>query len=133
MLSLWLRNWQDMQGFRLERVYGEFHPTQVLADLLTMREHSAKPLKEIKFAYLGDARNNMGNSLMIGAAKMGMDFRAAAPETCQPDKTLQKACMEIAGKTGWKITVTEDMLTKIVIFCTPTFAHWVSQRAGLRE
>ena len=57
----------------------EFHPTQILADFLTMREHSFKQLSEIKFAYLGDARNNMGNSLMVGAAKMGMDFRAAAP------------------------------------------------------
>ena len=64
----------------------EFHPTQILADFLTMREHSSKPLNKIKFCYLGDARNNMGNSLMVGAAKMGMDFRAAAPVKCQPNK-----------------------------------------------
>jgi len=87
----------------------EFHPTQVLADLLTMREHSIKPLQEIKFAYLGDARNNMGNSLMVGAAKMGMDFRAAAPEVCQPDEELQASCKAIASKTGGKITVTNNV------------------------
>ncbi len=57
-----------------------FHPTQILADFLTMREHSIKPLNQLAFAYLGDARNNMGNSLMVGAAKMGMDFRAVAPQ-----------------------------------------------------
>ena len=87
----------------------EFHPTQVLADLLTMREHSIKPLQEIKFAYLGDARNNMGNSLMVGAAKMGMDFRAVAPEVCQPDEKLQASCKAIALKTGGKITVTNNV------------------------
>jgi ornithine carbamoyltransferase len=62
----------------------EFHPTQVLADLLTMQENCKKPLAEIRFAFLGDARNNMGNSLMIGAAKMGMDFRAVGPKTLFP-------------------------------------------------
>ncbi len=59
----------------------EYHPTQILADFLTMMEHSDKPLHQISFAYLGDARNNMGNSLMVGAAKMGMDFRAVAPKS----------------------------------------------------
>lgn len=87
----------------------EYHPTQVLADLLTMREHCAKPLEKIKFAYLGDARNNMGNSLMIGAAKMGMDFRAAAPKACQPIDMLQDACKEVAKKTSGKIMITEDV------------------------
>jgi len=86
----------------------EFHPTQVLADFMTMLEHSNKPLNEIKFAYLGDARNNMGNSLMIGAAKMGMDFRSAAPKSLLPDDGLVKQAREIAGKTGAKITLTED-------------------------
>ena len=62
----------------------EFHPTQILADFLTMSEHSDKALSQIKFCYLGDARNNMGNSLMVGAAKLGMDFRASAPNLCQP-------------------------------------------------
>jgi len=86
----------------------EYHPTQVLADLLTMREHSTKPFNEITFAYVGDARNNMGNSLMVGAAKMGMDFRAVAPEGCQPEKTLVDKCNEIAKSTGAKITVTHE-------------------------
>ena len=87
----------------------EFHPTQILADFLTMREHSDKPLSEIKFAYLGDARNNMGNSLMVGAAKMGMDFRAAAPVQFQPSIELQETCRAIAKSTGSRITITENM------------------------
>lgn len=87
----------------------EFHPTQILADFLTMMEHSNKPLSQIKFCYLGDARNNMGNSLMVGAAKMGIDFRAAAPKKCQPGDELQMQCKEIAKQTGAKITVTENV------------------------
>lgn len=87
----------------------EFHPTQILADFLTMVEHSDKPLSQIKFCYLGDARNNMGNSLMVGAAKMGIDFRAAAPKKCQPGDELQMQCKEIAKQTGAKITVTENV------------------------
>jgi len=66
----------------------EYHPTQVLADFLTMMEHSDKPLRQVSFAYLGDARNNMGNSLLVGAAKMGMDFRSVAPKSVHPDKKL---------------------------------------------
>jgi len=87
----------------------EFHPTQILADFLTMKEHSTKPLSEIKFCYLGDARNNMGNSLMVGAAKMGMDFRAAAPKQCQPAENLQNQCREIAQETGARITITDNV------------------------
>ncbi len=87
----------------------EFHPTQVLADLLTMQEHSNKPLNRISFAYLGDARNNMGNSLMIGAAKMGMDFRTVSPKGLQPEKALVSTALSIAEETGAKITVTEDI------------------------
>jgi ornithine carbamoyltransferase len=87
----------------------EFHPTQILADFLTMQEHSDKPLSHISFCYLGDARNNMGNSLMVGAAKMGMDFRAAAPKACQPTDELVKICREIAKETGAKITITESV------------------------
>jgi ornithine carbamoyltransferase len=87
----------------------EFHPTQILADFLTMKEHSDKPLSQIKFCYLGDARNNMGNSLMVGAAKLGMDFRAAAPKQCQPAAKLQEQCREIALKSGGKILITEDV------------------------
>ncbi|HUW06567.1 MAG TPA: ornithine carbamoyltransferase [Williamwhitmania sp.] len=87
----------------------EFHPTQILADFLTMREHTDKPLSKVAFCYLGDARNNMGNSLMVGAAKMGMDFRAAAPKACWPDEELVAKCREIAKETGAKITLTEDV------------------------
>jgi ornithine carbamoyltransferase len=82
----------------------EYHPTQVLADLMTMIEHCDKPLSQMKFCYLGDARNNMGNSLMVGCAKMGIDFRAAAPEVCQPAADLVQTCRDIAGTTGAKIT-----------------------------
>lgn len=87
----------------------EFHPTQILADFLTMMEHSDKPLSDIKFAYLGDARNNMGNSLMVGAAKLGMDFRAAAPGVCQPGKELINTCEQIASETGGSILITDKV------------------------
>lgn len=87
----------------------EFHPTQVIADLLTMQEHSKKPLNKISYCYLGDARNNMGNSLMVGAAKMGMDFRAAAPKKCQQNAELVNKCLTIAKETGAKITLTENV------------------------
>lgn len=87
----------------------EFHPTQILADFMTIMEHSDKPLNQIKFCYMGDARNNMGNSLMVGAAKMGMDFRATAPASVQPDASLVEKCREIASATGGKITLTEDV------------------------
>jgi ornithine carbamoyltransferase len=87
----------------------EFHPTQILADFLTMMEHSDKPLHQVKFAYLGDARNNMGNSLLIGAAKMGMDFRSVAPKSVQPDAELVAQAKEIAKETGAKITVTDNL------------------------
>jgi ornithine carbamoyltransferase len=87
----------------------EFHPTQILADFLTMMEHSDKPLHQVSFAYAGDARNNMGNSLMVGAAKMGMDFRAVAPKQFWPEEELVKQCREIAKETGAKITLTENV------------------------
>ncbi len=87
----------------------EFHPTQILADFMTMMEHSSKPLEEMKFCYLGDARNNMGNSLMVGAAKVGMDFRAAAPASVQPHESLVEKCRKIASETGAKITITDDV------------------------
>ncbi len=87
----------------------EFHPTQILADLLTMMEHSDKPLRQVKLAYLGDARYNMGNSLLIGAAKMGMDFRVVAPKSVQPNPKLVDQALEIARETGALITLTEDI------------------------
>ena len=86
----------------------EFHPTQILADFMTMLEYSEKPLSGISFCFLGDAGNNVANSLMVGAAKMGMDFRAGAPESDQPDQSLVEQCREIAQETGAKITITSD-------------------------
>lgn len=87
----------------------EFHPTQVLADLLTMMEHSTKPLSQVKFAYLGDARNNMGNSLLVGAALMGMDFRSVSPRSVQPGDELVAQAQEIAERTGARIHITDDL------------------------
>jgi len=104
----------------------EFHPTQILADFLTMMEHSDKPLHQIKFAYLGDAHNNMGNSLMIGAAKMGMDFRAVAPKEVQPSAELIAQAKKIAEETGAKITIT-DKLKSGVTDCDFLYTDvWVS-------
>ena len=87
----------------------EFHPTQVLADFLTMMEHSDKPLSQVRFAYLGDARNNMGNSLLVGAAKIGMDFRSVAPKSVQPNPELVSTAKEIAKQTGAKIAISDDL------------------------
>jgi len=87
----------------------EFHPTQVLADLLTMEEHLKKKLNKISYCYLGDARNNMGNSLMVGGAKMGMDVRLCAPKENWPEEDLVKKCKAIAKETGAKITLTEKV------------------------
>ncbi len=102
-----------------------FHPTQVLADFLTMIETSDRPLAEISFAYLGDARNNMGNSLMVGAAKMGMDFRAVAPVDVQPDQTLVAEARKIAAQTGAQIKISDklDSVKGCDFICTDV---WVS-------
>jgi len=86
----------------------EYHPTQILADFLTMMEHTDKPLSQVSFAYLGDARNNMANSLMVGAAKMGMDVRIVGPKNLQPEEELVAECLEIAKETGAKVTVTDN-------------------------
>ncbi len=88
----------------------DWHPTQILADMLTMVEHGrGKQLHEMKFCYLGDGRNNMGNSLMVGLVKMGVDFRIAAPKEFQPEEWLVEECQKIAEKTGAKITLTENV------------------------
>ncbi|HET6463473.1 MAG TPA: ornithine carbamoyltransferase [Candidatus Krumholzibacteria bacterium] len=87
----------------------EFHPTQILADVLTMIEHSTKPLEQISYCYLGDARNNMGNSLLAGGAILGMDVRLAAPKSCWPEQALIDQCQAIAKKSGARITITEDV------------------------
>jgi ornithine carbamoyltransferase len=87
----------------------EFHPTQILADVLTMREHSGKPDGQISFAFLGDARNNMGNSLMVGAAKLGMDIRLVAPKELWPHDDLVEECRALAADSGGRITLTESV------------------------
>jgi ornithine carbamoyltransferase len=86
----------------------EFHPTQILADFLTMQEHIDKPLNQVSYAYLGDARYNMGNSLLVGGAKMGMDVRIVAPKALQPAAELVAQCQAIAKETGARITITDD-------------------------
>ena len=87
----------------------ESHPTQMLADLLTMEEHSSKPLHKIAFCYLGDARNNMGNSLMVGGCKFGMDVRLCAPRELWPHDDLVETSRGIAEETGARLTLTEDV------------------------
>ncbi|MCO5186342.1 MAG: ornithine carbamoyltransferase [Anaerolineae bacterium] len=87
----------------------EFHPTQILADVLTMMEHSTKDLSQIAFTYMGDARNNMGNSLMVGGCKLGMDVRLCAPEHLWPEAHLIGQCREIAAETGARLTLTADV------------------------
>ena len=87
----------------------EFHPTQILADFLTMEEHAGKPLSEISYCYLGDARNNVGNSLLVGGAKMGMDVRLAAPEVCWPEAGLIERSEAFAEASGGSVMVTEDV------------------------
>ncbi len=86
----------------------EFHPTQMIADLLTIEEKFGK-LKGINFTYMGDARNNLGNSLMVACAKMGMNFTACAAKEVFPSEELVKICKEIAKETGGSITLTEDV------------------------
>jgi len=87
----------------------EFHPTQVLADLLTMEEHSSKPLNEIAFCFTGDGRSNMAASLLAGAAIMGMDFRLAAPKARQPDPALVVRCQQLVKQNRGRVVITEDI------------------------
>ncbi|PYC47332.1 ornithine carbamoyltransferase [Litorivita pollutaquae] len=87
----------------------EFHPTQILADFLTMQEHVEKPLHQVAYAFLGDAGNNMGDSLLIGGAKMGMDVRLCAPKACWPVQEIIDAAKAIAIDTGARLTITEDV------------------------
>jgi len=90
----------------------EFHPTQILADFLTIQEHFGD-LKGKKLVYMGDARYNMGNSLMVGCAKMGMHFVACAPEKYFPEKSLVEACQEIAAETGAVLEFITDPMTAV--------------------
>jgi ornithine carbamoyltransferase len=91
----------------------EFHPTQVLADVLTMTEHSDKHLGDISYCFLGDANNNMGNSLMVGGCKLGMDVRLAGPKEVWPDDDLVKTCRTIADETGARLLITDDVDTAV--------------------
>ncbi|MFD5537955.1 ornithine carbamoyltransferase [Streptomyces sp. NPDC127079] len=87
----------------------EWHPTQMLADVLTMTEHADKPLAEIAFAYLGDARYNMGNSYLVTGALLGMDVRIVAPRVLWPDETIVELAQQLATASGARITLTDDV------------------------
>lgn len=87
----------------------EFHPTQMIADMLTVYECVKKPRNEIKLVFMGDARNNVANSLMVVCAKLGMHFVACGPEDRMPEEWLVKECMDVASKTGSTITLTDDV------------------------
>lgn len=104
----------------------EFHPTQILADVLTMREHASGPLADVAFCYLGDARFNMGNSLMVGGALFGMDFRVVAPKALWPDEALVGRCRALAAETGGSLNITDDVASGVA---GVDFVHtdvWVS-------
>jgi ornithine carbamoyltransferase len=104
----------------------EWHPTQILADFLTIREHVPKPLDEVAFCYLGDARFNMANSYLVGGAKLGMDVRIAAPQSLWPADEIVALARSIAGETGGGITITEDV-EQAVRGCDVLFTDvWVS-------
>lgn len=87
----------------------EYHPTQMLADVLTMTEHCSKPLHDISYVFVGDGRNNMGNSLLLVGAKLGMDVRILAPKELQPEKDLVKLCEGFAEESGARIMITDDV------------------------
>ena len=87
----------------------EYHPTQILADVLTMTEHTYKDLPDIAYCFMGDARNNMGNSLMVGGCKLGMDVRLCGPKHQWPEEDLVAQCREIAAETGARLTLTDDV------------------------
>ena len=103
---------EELAGYAGVPVYNgltdESHPTQMLGDLLTMEEHSTRPLSKVAFCYLGDARNNMGNSLLLVGARMGMDVRLAAPKSLWPAAAVVKRARALARESGAKITLTED-------------------------
>jgi ornithine carbamoyltransferase len=104
----------------------EFHPTQVLADVLTMMEHSQKPLDRIAYCFLGDARFNMGNSLMVAGCKLGMDVRLAAPRELWPEGGLVETCRQLAARSGARLTLTQEVGEAVV---DVDFLHtdvWVS-------
>ncbi len=104
----------------------EWHPTQILADFLTIREHVRKPLEAVAFCYLGDARFNMANSYLVGGAKLGMDVRIAAPKSLWPEDEYVTVANEVAAETDARITITEDV-EEAVRGCDVLFTDvWVS-------
>jgi ornithine carbamoyltransferase len=104
----------------------EWHPTQILADFLTIREHVRKPLEAVAFCYLGDARFNMANSYLVGGAKLGMDVRIAAPKSLWPEDEYVTLANEVAAETDARITITEDV-EEAVPGCDVLFTDvWVS-------
>ena len=104
----------------------EWHPTQILADFLTMREHLPKPLEEISFCYLGDARFNMADTYLVGAAKLGMDVRLASPRSLQPAAEVVALAHEIAEQTGARLTITENVDTAVADCDVLLTDVWVS-------
>jgi ornithine carbamoyltransferase len=86
----------------------EYHPTQMIADVMTMREHSDKPITEIKYAYVGDTRSNMGHSLLIVGCLLGMDVRICGPKSLWPSDEYTKIAEDLAAKSGARLTITED-------------------------
>lgn len=114
----------------------EWHPTQILADFLTMREHCDKPYKDQTMAYIGDARYNMGNSLMIASAMLGLDFRSVAPRALwTSDEIYEQACA-IAERTGARITVRKmwTAASRAAISCIPTSGSpWASRKMSGRN
>ncbi len=92
----------------------EWHPTQMLADLMTIQEHTSKPLSEVSLVYLGDARYNMGNSLLITGALLGLDIRIVAPEQFWPSEEIRKTAEQLAGTSGARITLTESIEAGVV-------------------
>jgi ornithine carbamoyltransferase len=91
----------------------EYHPTQMLADVMTMREHSDKPISEIKYAYVGDTRSNMGHSLMIVGCLMGMDVRICGPKSLWPSAEYRKIGEDLAARSGARLTITEDVAAAV--------------------
>jgi ornithine carbamoyltransferase len=102
-----LARWADVPVYN--GLTDEWHPTQILADFLTFREHVPKPLGEIAFCYLGDARFNMANSYLVGAAKLGMDVRIAGPSSLWPRDEIVELARSVAGETGARITITDEV------------------------
>jgi ornithine carbamoyltransferase len=104
----------------------EWHPTQILADFLTIREHVPKQLEDVAFCYLGDARFNMADTYLVGAAKLGMDFRIASPKQLWPRRTILDTAKAESAKTGARITITED-IEQAVLGCDVLVTDvWVS-------